>query len=242
MKKQIVFVLLGIIIQGCANGRPTVVKGPKDQAVVDSPITNKRVSSRQSPLVADISFSYRGNGGRDEGSSLQNGEQLHSGDFYKIQFTPKQKCHVYIFQYDASNQLFTLFPTKGFIGADSINDNPVLAGRTYFVPGEGKSFVLDNQMGEETIHFLVSQKPKPELVALYDQLLDGRQQGNTSKVKVAQAEINGYIKKGPKSEVRYDTGAVVKDDKKRNFTHVIGQRLECGAETYCVNSITFYHN
>jgi hypothetical protein len=230
MKKQIVFVfLLGIIMQGCAKGLSTdqILKGAQTQLGGE--------------LVADIIFGYRPNGGRDESRHLRNGEQLYSGDFFKIQFTPKQECYVYIFQYDASHQLFTLFPTKDFRGADPANDNPVQASRTYFVPGNSKSFVLDNQVGEETIHFLVSQKPKPELVTLYNQLLDYRRQGNTPKIQVVQKKIDGYIKKGIQPVLRDENAAAVKQDSEKTFTHDQMQRLECGVGTYCVHSITFYH-
>jgi hypothetical protein len=243
--RLIFLVLLLLLLSGCVDkDYEMVVKGPEQGVGIDDQNVQKtrsRLAYDSSPLIADFSYSYRQNSGQGSPRSLQNGSELHSGDYYKIQFTPKQECYVYIFQYDSSFQLFTLFPTKDFIGGDSGNDNPVQAKRTYFVPGEGKSFILDKQAGDETIHFLLSKKPKPELEKEYKALLEFQKRGDEQGAQKAQTKIKKYVMKGPQPTVIYDDGSVVKGDQQGMFRHVQGRRLECKRSKYCVESITFKH-
>jgi len=246
--KLIFLVLLVVFLSGCVEGASDfVLKKPEQEIATDHHLQNTRsgLAYDSSPLIADFSYGYRSNGGQGPSRSLQNGSELHSGDYYKIQFTPKEACHVYIFQYDdSSHQLFTLFPPDPnyFIGADWDNKNPVKAGRTYFVPGEAKSFILakENKRINETIHFLVSKKSKPQLEKHYKALLQSQKQGDRRGAERAQTGINEYIRKAPEPQVRFDDGSIVKPDQERMFKHVQGRRLECQKE-YCVESITFTH-
>ncbi len=122
-----------------------------------------------SVLGFKINFVYRpAQGERFE--SLENGSILRSGDRYKIIFTPFEDCHVYIFQVDSADMVYQLFPMKSFGGVTVSNFNPVQAGKTYYLPAEGKSFVLDEQTGTETIFFVTSRKRDKELEAQYQQV------------------------------------------------------------------------
>ena len=47
---------------------------------------------------------------------IVNGTTLHSGDHYKIVFTPDADAYVYIFQIDSKSQIFQLFPMREFKG------------------------------------------------------------------------------------------------------------------------------
>ncbi len=247
MKKTIAPLLMVISSAGCANGNfDQVEKGVKSAIATDSSSTGETetikvvlYSSSQEALVADFAYSYRSDRGRAHARSLQNGSELHTGDHYKIQFTPREECYVYIFQRDSSDQLFSLFPPgKNFVGADAEN-NPVRADRTYFVPGEGKSFELDNQVGTEEILFLVYRERNLELERKSQNLLQAHEQNDTRQVQSAQAEMEG-ISKGANPQVMSDEEATVKNDLEGMFTHVQGQRLVC-EEDNCVSSITFEH-
>ncbi|MCK5523491.1 MAG: DUF4384 domain-containing protein [Thiomargarita sp.] len=251
VKKAITLAPLLMIISsvGCANGGDlsTVDKGVNKVIATDSKSTGETeeievvlYSSSQEALVTDVAYSYRSDRGRAYARPLQNGSELHTGDHYKIQFTPREECYVYIFQYDSSDQLFSLFPPgKNFIGADAGNDNPVRANRTYFVPGEAKSFELDNQTGTEKILFLAYRERNLELERKTQNLLQAHEQNDTRQVQSAQAEMEG-ISKGAKPQVMSDEEATVKNDLEGMFTHVQGRRLVC-EEDNCVSSITFEH-
>jgi len=249
VKKAIVllFLLMFLFLSGCtANSRSdnNTPKGPEQKVATEptSPATrgSPKIADDLPPktFITDFAYSYRPNGELGKPSSLQNGDTLHTGDHYKIQFTPKEECYVYIFQNDSSHQLFSLFPTKNFIGADEGNDNPVRA-KTYFVPGEGKSFVLNDQVGTEEIHFLVFRKPNLELEQQYKDLLHARQQGDTNKTNMAQAKVKKFTK-GPLPQVAYDEDSTVIVDQEGMFKYVQGRRLVCEGDN-CVSSITFKH-
>lgn len=115
------------------------------------------------PLVGiNIKYVYRHEGSDEEFEPLTNNSTLYSGDDYKIIFTPSETSYVYIFQRDSSEYIYRLFPMKNFKGVSVNSFNPVQSGITYWVPGEDKSFYLDEQIGKETIYFLVTQQPEAE--------------------------------------------------------------------------------
>ena len=173
MKKLIVLLL--IFLPGYAgSAEPLISKKPGLAGPGIGGIGGAIIIPLPESLIAKYSYTYlpastqTDNNGKPIQSAsplpLKDGQVLHSGDYYNLQFTPKQACYVYIFQFDTSNKLFKLFPPKGFIGADTrSNNNPVQANRPYFVPGKGKYFKLNAQTGPEKIHFLVSRTPNAEL-------------------------------------------------------------------------------
>jgi len=253
LTKLIGLLLLAMILPGCLSTDHKVVdKGVEPYTALDFKVQQPPQATkidlaiktttleRSSKIEMDFSYSYRPkNGGPSR--SLQNGEKLHSGDSYKIQFTPKKSGYVYIYQYDSNQNVFKLFPTTDFSGADNQNnDNPVQAGRTYFVPGEGRSFVIDQQVGTETIHILAFDRRNSELESISRALLQFRQQDNQPQVQVAQKNLSGYIDKGVQGQVRFDSKAVVKPDTEGFFKNIQGRRLECEGSN-CVNSIRFEH-
>jgi hypothetical protein len=94
---------------------------------------------------------------------LQQGEILHSGDYYKISFKPKFDSYVYIFQKDSANKIYKLFPMTEFQGKKYYNLNPVKAGATYQLPSKNGYFVLDEQTGTESIYFIIKNQADPIL-------------------------------------------------------------------------------
>ncbi|MBE9562573.1 MAG: hypothetical protein IMF12_06900, partial [Proteobacteria bacterium] len=53
------------------------------------------------PLDFKINYVYRSSG-KGNPKTLNNDGVLHSGDYYKIIFTPTENCYVYIFQLDSA--------------------------------------------------------------------------------------------------------------------------------------------
>ncbi|MGH8552562.1 MAG: DUF4384 domain-containing protein, partial [Methylococcales bacterium] len=71
----------------------------------------REVVSDPKPISFEINYAYR-SGGKGELKQIEDGTVLHTGDYYKIQFTPREDGHVYIFQVDSNNTVFQLFPME----------------------------------------------------------------------------------------------------------------------------------
>ncbi len=127
----------------------------------------ERAKSKK-PLPVKISYTYATGDGKFE--PFSEGTVLRSNDRYKLIFEPLENSYVYIFQIDSADKIFRLFPTDKFQEADIKNKNPVRGGEKYWVPAEKKSFSLDDQVGEETIYFMITQEPDPMLEEKYRQL------------------------------------------------------------------------
>lgn len=198
-------------------------------------------------LQIDVNYIYRARGDR-EFRQLQDGGTLRSGDLFKIIFTPKQHCYIYIFQIDSAGQIFSLFPMEEFGGVRLHNVNPVQAGKTYYLPAENKSFQLDDVTGLEQVYFLASLKPDVQLEAQYQQILNFRHQGRAiSKEQLAQLDqlledlqMKGQTKGLAKIvEDPHTTAEVTWSENGQQFS-VLKQRLE-GLCDGCVNVIKFEH-
>lgn len=126
-------------------------------------------------LWFSINYVYRA-GGQGNFEPLREGSVLHSGDHYKIIFTPTEDCYIYIFQIDSAQKIYQLFPMERFGEVVVNNFNPVQAGKTYYLPAESKSFVLDQQTGTETIYFLASHQRDVDLEDQYQQYWQALQQ------------------------------------------------------------------
>lgn len=113
------------------------------------------VSKAKPHLDFSIRYVYR-RGKKGDFKPLTEGSILQSGDYYKIIVTPKQDGYLYIFQLDAANKLYRLFPMQSFKGVHVGHANPVQAGKTYYLPAQSKSFKLDKQVGTETLYLLAS--------------------------------------------------------------------------------------
>jgi hypothetical protein len=214
---RLIFLVLLVFLSGCVNNHPksdddSVTLGPVE-VVGGRGEPPKPKHKKEDDLIGDLNYSYSSNGREGSFVPIKNDQyELHSGDHYTIEFTPKEDCYVYIFQYDSSDQLFTLFPLdrdyfKGEADWEN-NQNPVKAGQTYFVPGKGNHFTLDEHDGDETIHVLASKKELQlqELEKKYEDLLKSR----------------------PKSKK-------LGNDEQKNL-------LKCDSEhSLCVHSVTFKH-
>ena len=127
--------------------------------------------------------------------SLTNGGVLHSGDRYQIRFIPEQDGYAYIFQIDSSGKIYRLFPVEGSDTSQTANVNPVRAGVTYFVPAEDEAFQLDDQVGQEQIHFLAFRNRNVALEGQYTALVEARRVQNHSRIADLQGQLTHSLQK-----------------------------------------------
>ena len=193
------------------------------------------------PLDFKINYVYR-SGGKGNLKTLTDGGVLQSGDYYKIIFTPAEKCYMYIFQLDSANKLFRLFPMQSFGGVTVNNSNPVIGGNTYHIPAKHKSFELDTQIGPETIYFVATRQADIVLENQYQALQNAQQQQNTTLVQLVQNQT--------KQVMRAKKGlSAIKDDPNNNTAtwQEEGQQFSILQKTLqdmcngCVDILTFQH-
>ena len=188
-------------------------------------------------LAFKIDYVYLAGGKPGPFKPITTGSVLHSGDYYKIAFTPIEDSYVYIFQVDSANKLFRLFPMEGFGGVTVNNFNPVKGGTTYIIPAPDKSFELDAQTGPETIYFVAARQHDVVLESQYQALQLAEQQKNLVRTQQAQAQLIKTMRdsKGPK-RIKADTVAGTsktgQTDLRQNLANM------CNG---CVDIVTFEH-
>jgi TolA-binding protein len=115
-------------------------------------------ATTETPIKFPMSYQYRpAQDSTGQFQALTENAMLHSGDTYKVIFTPNENLYIYIFQQDASNQVQRIFPMEEYKGIRLNNHNPVEKGRQYVLPTKEKSFRLDKTTGTEKIYFLASR-------------------------------------------------------------------------------------
>ena len=193
------------------------------------------------PLHFQVNYVYRP-GGKGPLKPLNEGEVLHSGDHYKIQFTPQEDSYVYIFQIDSSYAIYRLFPMTSFKGVTVNNQNPVRAGVTYTLPTKDKSFQLDNQRGKETLYFMAFRQPNQDLDDQYDTLLEARQQNNPVRANQLETQLAQNLKtRGLAAIINDPQQAEAKISWSEGETFSVpAQRLDKLCST-CVSIVTFEH-
>jgi hypothetical protein len=172
--------------------------------------------------------------------ALTDGATLRSGQYYKIIFTPSEESYVYIFQTDSSGKIYRLFPMQEFQGRTLNNLNPVTPDNTYYIPAKNLSFVLDQQVGPETIYFLAARQRQPELELYYERLDFARYYKPPDQAQQLQAQLVDTMEEKGYADIKADQYAqpVAWEENGQNFS-AIQQRLEsCNG---CVHVLTFQH-
>lgn len=144
-------------------------------------------------LAVDVDYQYRADEG-NEFQTLSEGLVLHSGDHYKIQFTPAEDSYVYVFQASTKNdqhEIFLLFPC--FEGM-KLGTNPVRANSTYYLPNETQWWFLDEQASEDKIYFLAF-RTNMAMEAQYKKI---DQMCEPSNVALTQDELLSFNLDAPK--------------------------------------------
>ncbi|MDM8560682.1 DUF4384 domain-containing protein [Candidatus Parabeggiatoa sp. HSG14] len=209
------------------------------QALLNIP--QPTVTNLKKPLDFKINYVYR-TAGKGKAKTLVDGGTLHSGDYFKIIFTPDEDCYVYIFQVDSANQLFRLFPMKSFGGVTVDNFNAVKSGKTYYIPAEHQSFELDNQIGPEMIYFVATRQKDIVLEKQYQAFQKAQQQKNPVQSQLVQNQLTETVKqKKGIASIKDDPTAAIKTWQEQ------GQQLSVLQNTLqdmcngCVNILTFQH-
>ena len=182
-------------------------------------------------------------GKNDTFKPLTEGSILYSGAHYKIIFTPSVNCFVYIFQMDSAGKIFQLFPMESFAGVRVDNFNPVQKDKTYYLPAEGKSFQLDEQIGTEKIYFLASRERDLELEKLYQEAFEAQQQAE-DELEIRLLEIDRMLERainvqGALSPADDDSEKISWEEEGQSFT-VLQERLENMCDG-CVYVLSFEH-
>ena len=185
--------------------------------------TSKDSTSR--PLSFDINYVYR-QGGTGDLKSIQFGDVLHSGDHYKIVFTPDKDCYVYIFQVDSSGQVFQLFPMESFRGVRVNQFNPVKQGKKYVLPSPDKAFLLDKKVGIERMYFIATREKNKELESLYAELTTAVKRENSSELQDTRSKLDKYFKKRGVKVVPSEQQMEVPWRETGDLFLVMSQRLE----------------
>jgi hypothetical protein len=171
--------LIGIVMMSSVFGMigpiPLLAIQTQPKPAVTETVTVPRPSN---DLLFAIYYLYRSQG-QGEVKLLTNESVLHSGDHFKIVFTPAEDCYVYILNIDSQNKVVSLFPMDELGGVTVNNLNPVKGGQTYYLPAPKKAFFLNQETGPETIYFLATRTRDTELEAIYQRVIDAQKQGET---------------------------------------------------------------
>jgi len=193
------------------------------------------------PLDFKINYIYR-RAGKGAFKPLTEGTILQSGDHYKIIFTPVEDCYVYIYQVDSAKKLARLFPMAAFRRLILNNLNPVEGGKTYYLPAKDKSFVLDEQVGTETIFFMGSRQDDLVLEKQYQALQLRQQQNNLAREQQAQVQLTRSLQQSKGvaniAEDAADSQAVWQE-RGENFS--VSQKILADLCNGCVNVLRFEH-
>jgi len=164
---------------------------------------------------------------------------LHSGDYYKVIFTPLEDSYVYIFQMDSAKKIYQLFPMASFKGVILNNANPLQGRETYYIPAKDKSFVLDEQLGMETIYFLASRQRDIALEAQYENIQVAQRHENAVQLKLAEATFLKTMHEKGLINVENDKETLNWTEQGRHFS-VLRQRLD-GLCQECIQVLAFKH-
>ncbi len=207
---------------------------------------DKRVIA--APIEIDVNYVARAQGA-DQFVQLTDGAALRSGDVYKIIFRPREDCYVYIYQIDAADKIYSLFPTIGLPGGAETRENFVRAGQTYHIPAESQSFQLDDVTGRETIYFLAYRRPDPQLPALYEQIVQFQHTPDNRLHRDLFQQLDALNEQFRDAIQHKGISKIVPDPANNQYTTwnegnksqaVLRQRLE-GMCDGCVNILKFQH-
>ncbi|MEE4376992.1 MAG: DUF4384 domain-containing protein [Candidatus Competibacteraceae bacterium] len=216
----------------------TVDIAPKPGTAGPLPVS---VAPTPKPLNFKVNYVYRPKGKGDL-KPLVEGSVLHSGDHYKIQFTPAEDSYVYIFQVDSAQAIYRLFPMKAFGGVQVNNFNPVKGGKTVHLPADDKSFQLDQQTGPESIIFLAFRQPNAQLEQQYEDLVKARLNKNSGEADALQVAMKKGFKTRGLAGIVDDPGQQTTDvawTPTESFTVPVQRLNNLCAD--CVSLITFEH-
>lgn len=121
------------------------------------------------PEDVNIQFKYSDASGNGKAKLLNNKQTLRSGDKFTIEIEVKQDVYLYLFHFDAHKQLNELVSLTS-----PYKDNHLKAGTKFTLPSDTQHYKLDDKIGTETIHTIISTEPLNNLLAKYIQKVQGK--------------------------------------------------------------------
>jgi|GEM_PF-1745839 len=132
--------------------RRVVVYLPENRAALEKML-------REMPMVEGFRWGvfHYDKQGRATLVSYDGSTVLHSNDEYRIYLRPARTKYVYLYQQDSKGNARWIFPR-----IDIGLMNPLQPGE-YYLPSRTKVFALDNTVGTESIHLVVTDSPATDL-------------------------------------------------------------------------------
>lgn len=146
--------------KGLQNPQLYSAKGRADQ----TPIFRAQVYDK--PLNIEALFVSQADDG--EVKPIMNGSTLKSGQRIGVAFKADADCYVHVLWWDSNGNVGRLFPNPKL----TEGSGEIKAGITQWLPyKQGKHwYVLDKNVGEETIYMVASRERNPKLEQLYSKL------------------------------------------------------------------------
>ena len=144
------------------------------------------------PLSVQVYYVYRA-GGTGPLLPIPSGGELNSGDRYKVVFRANRDCYVYVYQTEATGQVFRLFPLEQFDGVILNHENPIKILADYVLPANDRFFYLDDTIGKEKIYVAASLQRNRDLEELENRLTNAMQTKDEKRISKASRDIYTYL-------------------------------------------------
>lgn len=147
-----------------------------------------RISNeRNIKLSLDILFYYEDENGNMK--MFSEGDVLKSGDGFAIYVRASDDCYIYVYQVDALQKSYRLFPNPDF----NTKDNPILPANDIWIPNTEQLFELDETTGKEYLYVFAS----PDRIESFEgkQTLNLKKKDIEDVIKIKKMGIAGLKQK-----------------------------------------------
>ena len=124
-----------------------------------------------------------------KGNRLQeiyDGTKIHSGDKLVIRCEASDDCYLFILNFDAANKLYVLYPLEN-------HDHFLRSKEELVLPGAGKFYQADNQIGKEKLFLVAAKIPLDFLACDLDRYIRASQSdANDNSAMRGLIKIRGF--------------------------------------------------
>jgi hypothetical protein len=154
---------------------------------------NKNITNDGPSLSFEI-FKTKDVNSWDSLVKVNDGDTISQKEGYVITVYPFTEMSLYILQIDDHGKLSWVFP-KNPKTEFSAGANPVVGKKWLSLPQDTTFFLLDSNLGQETIYVIGANKPQFEIESKLNQLLSYQDQGAVVQDKLKLRGIAGTSKK-----------------------------------------------